>query len=231
MNPPRTALAPAAAAGIVALAGPLLFLATTSAPGAATVEQPALQRGPSERAMRRCYPVESRVAHEETVVTVTVFVTPEGRVTSVRSPPGTPDHLARAAECIGPELRFEPARVDGRPAAAEVTLPLDFGLSYRGEDRPPEVFEPTLRTSKAGAQAALRKCYPEDFFGVGEVRVAAVVTTEGRARDMTVASGSGRPEVDDIALCIMEKLRFRPARRGSEPVDAEVEWSIKVFPP
>jgi TonB family protein len=213
------------------LAPAILAALAPAVAGAADVRPPELLARPLERRMHSCYPVESRIAHEEATVVATVNVDREGRVTSVTVPAGTPERLQRATECVAGEMRFSPARVDGRPAPAEVKVPFDFSLSYRGEDQPPEMFTPTLRSSRRSVDQALRECYPADFTGAGEVLLAAVVKADGRAHEISIAGSSGRSEVDEIALCVMEKLRFRPARRGSEKIDADVTWSIRVMPP
>jgi len=226
----RSAAAAARRVRLCVIASTLATLASIEV-AAAEVRPPELLQRPSERTMHSCYPVESRITHEEATVVATVRVDREGRVTSTDVPPGTPDRLRRATECVAKELRFTPARIDGRPAPAEVTVPFDFSLSYRGEDQPPEMWTPTLRSSRRSVDEALRECYPAGFNGVGEVLVAAVVKADGRAQEISVAESSGRAEVDEIALCVMERLRFRPARRGYETIDADVTWSIRVMPP
>lgn len=209
----------------------LLVLTAVQQASAAQVEPPELVQGPTERTMHRCYPVESRIRHEEATVVATVTLDEGGRVTSIAVPAGTPGRLEEATECVAAGLRFRPARVAGRPAPSEVTVPFDFSLGYRGEDEAPEVFSPTLRSSQRSVDKALRECYPPDFNGAGEVIVAAVVRADGRPEQLSVADTGGRPEVDRIALCVMEKLRFRPGRRGSEKVDMDVNWMIRVMPP
>lgn len=57
----------------------------------------------------------------------------------------------------------------------------------------------------------------------GEVRLRIHITREGTVDSAYVIRSAGHPALDSAALADAGRLRYRPARRGDEPVDV---WAV-----
>lgn len=198
--------------------------------GGAEVVPPRLAGTASQEAVNRCYPWQSRRENEDARINVTVIIEPDGSVREVRTPDGTPDHLARAARCVGEQLRFTPATVGGKSVVSEATVPIDLSVAREGRRNAP-VLSPTLAATEPEIVAAHAACWPDGFDRRGEPLVEITVDVTGTVTWSRIARSSGDGTVDDIGRCIIHSLRFNPATRDGAPVESRVNWPVRVYPP
>lgn len=152
----------------------------------------------------------------EAQVVLLVHVGREGEVREVRIQRGSGDDgLDEAAIWVGERMRFQPAKYEGRPVSAWVTVPVTFDVVSAG-DRGPR-----LRNGESIAATMAEE--HADLDGSARLRVrvdaAGVVTNtrEGRAESSEMLQAAER---------LARSLEFWPARRGFKPVDA---WITVVF--
>ena len=152
----------------------------------------------------------------EAQVVLRVRVDEQGRVSDVRISKSSGDNnLDAAAEWIGEQMRFEPARRDGEPVAALVDVPVTFDVVRR------LVHPPRLRNGDE-IVARLIRDYPDRE---GTARFRVHVGPEGWPREVKNRSPSDQ-EVVRAAHDLMDDLVFWPAYRGDNVVEA---WVNVVF--
>ncbi len=61
----------------------------------------------------------------------------------------------------------------------------------------------------------------------GVVLLSVLVDTSGRVVDVNIATSSGSPILDEVAVRAVRKWTFAPARRGSRAVESVVEIPVK----
>ncbi|MCQ4146074.1 energy transducer TonB [Vogesella sp. AC12] len=102
------------------------------------------------------------------------------------------------------------------PAVAEAPV------ASRSEPAPPAPPAPVVPPTHAGGHLDNpRPVYPPLSIELGEsgrVGLRVVVTTEGRAIDVSLSQSSGFPRLDRAALQAVRNWRFRPAMRGNVPI-------------
>ena len=62
----------------------------------------------------------------------------------------------------------------------------------------------------------------------GEVRMWLTIDTEGLVRNIEIAESSGNGQLEAIARSLARHLRYRPARRDGEPIEARISWGVTV---
>ncbi|UCF20092.1 MAG: TonB family protein [Gemmatimonadota bacterium] len=156
--------------------------------------------------------LESLGAVLEAQVVLLIEVDEEGVPRQVRVAEGSGDrHLDALAVLAGRQMRFRPARYQGRPVSAWVQMPVSFELP------PPVVQPPTLLNGDAVAQmmadlhADLR----------GSVRLRILLSPLGIVDDVRAREGSD-PEVREAALGLVPRLRFAPAMAEGRPTEARL---------
>lgn len=142
-------------------------------------------------------------------VEVTVAVGADGRATSVASPPGTPDRLAAAAQCVGVRLKYRPALQDGEPVQEKLDLAITF---------------PTLPEIRGDLRRTVDYCHApwtlEDL-KEGSVNLVARVGTDGRIKEHRLPGGM-LPWMEEAARCVADRLEFYPARLRTTLVESWV---------
>ena len=197
-------------------------------------------------ALQAGYPAELRAAGAEGTVQVSMVVGADGTVAQpsvVRSTNAAFDSATMAAVGL---LRFEPARVGGRPVRARVELPIQWRLAAPAPAAAPvaaadtaagdtasgyalEAVEEAPRPANLSAfQRALQASYPPALRAAGVTGVVMVrfrVTPEGVTEHIRVMQSS-RPEFVQPTIASVRELRFRPARVSGRPVYVWVELPI-----
>jgi TonB family protein len=212
--------------------------------------QPALANRDEllERA-RAGYPEELKRSRTGARVIVSLLVDGEGRATPRREIAGTCHAGAAAlvAELIA-AARFEPTTgspADRRVAYATVlfgrdsvrvavtgpvadTVPRAVVRSApAGESAPPQLRNPDAVTR------ALQDSYPRALArqGIaGEVRLWVFVDEQGRPAHKLVTETSGHCVLDAAAEQVVERMRFRPAHVGGEPLGVFMELPLSFRP-
>lgn len=123
---------------------------------------------------------------------------------------------ARAARRAGPLLAL--AAAAGLAGCAESLSPVAGALQIGARG---EAFRvPVLRTDRSPFRYPARAW--EDGVG-GEVRLRIHIDRTGAVDSAYVLESAGHPALDSAALADARRLRYRPARRGSEAVDV---WAV-----
>ncbi len=177
-----------------------------------------------------CYPIGSTVRYREGTVTVSLSIDADGKITDVEFPPGTPRWLANAAQCAVDRHEFTPGTLDGVPVESQATLPINFRVRGSSGQPAPAIVRPALRSDEPELEAAYRDCYPADLTGERVILYRSTVGVDGRARGTKAVPGSGDPRLDKAGACVLGKLRFIPALRGSQAVKVTITWSLLVRP-
>jgi TonB family protein len=134
----------------------------------------------------------------------------------------TPRNLAAIREALR-KWRFAPARNEGSPVAAEVTVPVICQLPFRlpgtksGQTGAGVAAKDDYRPARVVSQSMPR--YPAAMrrHGIsGEVMVDLEVTAEGRVASAVVFQ-SENPAFDDPALDAVLQWKFEPATRNGVP--------------
>jgi TonB family protein len=178
-----------------------------------------------------CYPIGLPVRQREGQVTVLLTVAPDGKVTEVELPAGSPPWMSKAVRCVVDKLQIRAATRDGVPVEARATLPINFAVAQSDGQPPPQTAMPTLRSDKAELEATYRACYPATLTAEEAVVYRFTIGVDGLARGTSVVNGSGDRRLDKAGACVIGKLRFMPALRGGQALQATVTWTVLVRPP
>jgi TonB family protein len=116
------------------------------------------------------------------------------------------------------------------PVAAELSLPNVFSLDY-GEGTSGELDYPKLVTTSDEAEEAYRACYPPDELTTGKPLYRITINSRGKTTKIELVESTGLGWLDSAGRCILERLRFEPARVGKSPVDATMTIPIVLRPP
>lgn len=79
--------------------------------------------------------------------------------------------------------------------------------------------------------AAYRECYPPGHDGSANITYQISVEMSGLVRKAEVVEGSGDPRLDEAGVCILGKLKFRPATFNGYAVAKTLHWPLVVRPP
>lgn len=178
-----------------------------------------------------CYPIGVDVADADARKAVRITILPDGSKGGLKLPADSPDWLEGSALCTLSRLEFEPGTVDALPVTSEATLPIvfrDAGSQVRPEYR---LTAPRLASSEEQEEAAYRACYPPVLQTTTRVHFQFEIGTGGHVRNPEVVKGSGDARIDEVAKCVLGKLKFTPMLRGSRRVEATVTWALWVRPP
>jgi TonB family protein len=178
-----------------------------------------------------CYPIGSLMRQREGQVTVVLTVAPDGKVSDVELPAGSPPWMANSVRCVVDKLKISPATRDEIPVEAQATLPIVFAVTQHKGEPPPRSAMPTLRSDKSELEAAYRDCYPATLTAEEAVAYRFTIGVDGLARGTSVVNGSGDRRLDKAGACVIGKLRFMPALRGGQALRSTVTWSVLVRPP
>lgn len=211
-------------------------LATICAPVGAQDDQgerkrPTVKLPPQEQ-IDSCYPISARRLWTEGRVVITVTISPEGQVTSVELPPESDPWMQEAADCIVPKLTFQPGTLDGVPIESKASMPFTFGLQESTRSSASaKVTLPTVSSSSEEILDIYRLCYPPGLDVSAQVLYKITISKGGKLFHPELVEGSGQDRIDQAGLCILEKLKFAPARRDGRAVVATVSWPLLVRPP
>lgn len=176
------------------------------------------------------YPADARARRLEGTVYVVANVTPAGTVERARVLRGVAPALDQAATDAVSHWRFEPARLNGEPAADTYRVAIRFALEPANESAPATAAPAATATAdlELGNDDFLPpvKLYtppprypPTDWIAAveGEVVLEAAIDERGTVTSVEVLEGVSST-LDQAAIEALEKWRFRPARRDGQPV-------------
>lgn len=212
----------------------VLLLAYASAAAASDRGEmkPPTAKAPPQDVLDACYPVSARRLSTEGRMVMTLTISPAGQVTRVDLPPESDPWMREAADCIAPKFRVTPGTLDGVPTETKATIPITFHLrDSRLSDEPSAVTLPTVSSSGDEILDIYRTCYPADLDVSAQVLYKITISKGGKLFHPELIEGSGRDRIDQAGLCILEKLRFSPARRDGRAVVATLSWPLLVRPP
>jgi protein TonB len=114
---------------------------------------------------------------------------------------------------------------------ARVGSPRGEGGGGKANDAPVPVAELTElpRLLRQPSRAAMKAAYPEAARRDGveaDVRLRLLITVAGQVARARLVKGAGRG-FDEAAIRLVKTFRFRPGRRGGEPVPVWIPWTYK----
>ena len=205
-------------------------------------------------ALQAGYPADLRAGGVEGTVQVSMIVGADGTVSQpsvVRSTHAGFDSATVAAVGM---LRFEPARVGGRPVRARVELPIQWRLAppapveataAAAAPSPGVVIRPVADSVRVyelsdvdvqprprnvhTLQDELERRYPPDLRDAetqGTVQVRFRIDRQGNTHDFIVRH-STEPRLNEPTIEALRLLRFTPARENGEAVHVWVELPIQ----
>jgi len=219
-----------------------------------------LNRDEVKRALVGSYPAALRQRGEGGSVLVWILIDERGGVMSARikRPSGKPA-LDASALRVTSAMRFEPALKDDQPVKVWLALPIDF-RSQGGADAPPparpgrrsniipwgtpgpmpavtaalaEPSGPPSLLNRGYVVKELRHAFEARFRDGGARGTTTLrlhVTIAGDATTAEVASSSGNPALDSLALSLKDILVFVPAIQRGRYAEGTSELPIR-FPP
>lgn len=153
----------------------------------------------------------------EARVILLIRVDDRGRVRDVRVGEGSgSSDLDDAAVWIGQQMRFEPARNEGRAVAALIRVPITFDVVSH-------VVRPARLRNAEELAAVMARDYP-DLMGTARFRVR--VGPEGWVRE-TRESRPRDEQVIDAARQILKELEFWPAQEAGKGVASWVTVTLR----
>lgn len=197
-----------------------------------------------EASLRTLYPAELRSSGATAQVLAGFAVDPTGRPVYAQVLESTDARFdAATLQAVG-LLRFQPARLDGRPVPVWMEVPVEWaetGAAAPGAEADTAgAYELSVVTSPPRALNArafansLARLYPpelRDSGRSGEVSVRFIVEPDGRTSHPRVTRSSN-PAFDIPTLHAVRTMRFDPARLGGQPVRVWVElpiaWRVEV---
>jgi TonB family protein len=154
-------------------------------------------------AIENCYRLHGRTGIVTGEIEVTVTVDAEGRVTSATSAPGTPLHLAAAAQCVAVTMRFEPATNNGEPVAGKLAVNIGFPM-------PPQLRH-DLRRAIEYCQPAIDPFVTLNSAYEGQLDLLVKVGKDGHVIETVLPDGL-LAWMEQAGRCVAERLEFFPAR-------------------
>ncbi len=133
-------------------------------------------------------------------------------------------------EAFGPRVEIPDIPIPLFPADD----PANDGVNVDGEAQDgvlPSAGGAAIRTSASlqglsrDFAAVVRACYPAGARRDGEeglLKLAVTIGSDGQARSWRVIESTGFPRLDAAAPCVLDKLRFNPAREDGRAVQSEV---------
>ena len=88
-----------------------------------------------------------------------------------------------------------------------------------------------LRSNEMELEKAYRDCYPADLKGQQLIIYRTTIGVDGRARGSKAVQASDDRRLDKAGACVLGKLHFTPALRGSQAVKTTITWNLLVRPP
>lgn len=184
---------------------------------------------PSEKEYGSCYPSSARMRDLEGRAIIIVTIEPDGSVSEVDFPAGIEPWQQKAAECVLRMTEFNPGTLNGKPVAAQAMLPLNFFLTYAPGEHA-DISWPKLRSDPRAVEEAYRSCYPADTLAMQVANYRVMIGADGRARRIKLLESGGDARLDQAGICVIRKLRFVPARRGSEDIQSTITLPLPVRP-
>lgn len=136
----------------------------------------------------------------------------------------TPE-LKKKAAAIPPEI-VQPKREQMPPEKAD-TAPTSGKTAEYSEHKKAAVTEPLFNANYLNNTPPVYPRSARRHNIQGTVLLKVLVSAEGQAKHVAIASSSGSSALDEAARKAVEGWRFVPARRGSEPVEASVRVPIE----
>jgi TonB family protein len=203
------------------------------------------------RVAERHYPPALRTAGVGGTVLLRLVVDAHGRALAPRVAESSGNaELDAAALRVARELRYTPAIRNGTPHPVWAFFTVRFRAP--GRDWVEGATAQQVRAWADSAQALapsqvdqgpnslnlsgrmVEEAYPpalRDAGVRGTVGIWIAVDDRGTPSAVRVAQSSGHPELDRVARQLAEKLRFNPARRAGQPVNAWVVYYLPFHPP
>ena len=190
---------------------------------------PPRMREVNSRLINRCF---QRLVPDPRVASrfvVDVQIEADGSVSRRSLPDDAEPWMEKVADCVLARLTFIPGRLDGRPVAAQASLPLvsaPFGFSadLRALQRP------SIVATESQIEDAYRDCYPDGLDIQRQLDYKITVSTLGAVMDAVIVRSSGDSRIDEAGICILKRLPFEPAVLEGEIVQTTVTWSILIRP-
>lgn len=214
----------------------LILIVPNSAPGA---EETAADSAPlitpprmlartpdQQRAISNCYARSARRQGSVGRLVVEATIGIDGRLLGYHLAPGIPEWQAKTAACVMAIMQFEPGKRGGVAVEAEVKLPLNFSL-----DNSPAISLPQVATPAGEIEDIYRACYPPDQLAIANPQYRAAISATGKARWIELVESSGVESLDQAGACVLERLRFEPARSGKTAVETTAIVPILLRPP
>jgi TonB family protein len=157
----------------------------------------------------QCYASHSRSGPLTGEAEITVTIDAEGHASSIATPPGTPDRVAAAAQCVGLRLKYRPALQDGQPVPGKLVVPVTF---------------PALPEIRGELRRVVDYCHAPwtlEALKEGSVNLIARVGTDGKIKEYQLPAGM-LPWMTDATKCVVERLEFYPARLRTTLVESWV---------
>lgn len=215
---------------ITVLAAGAVLVPVESLASNESVTKPAQIIGPKD-GYPECWPIGDPLRKHAGHTVVSVIVEPDGSVSSLQLPPGSPHWVEAAAHCTVEKLRFKPGTVNSAPVQSQVFVPVVFASGARNGGPEPELVMPTVRSTVAEVEAAYRDCYPFGLSAAATIAYRMTVGVDGRARGVKVNQGSADRKLEKAGACVLRKLQFTLARYGSEAMKVTIAWNLLVRPP
>jgi outer membrane biosynthesis protein TonB len=198
--------------------------ATQSAP---PITPPKVKRTPAhDRAINSCYARSALREGSAGRVVADATVGTDGRITDYELTPGIPSWQVETAACVMAVLLFEPGTRGGVPVEADVKVPLNFNF----HNSPPLAL-PQVATSETEIEEIYRACYPPDQLAIAKPLYRVSLSATGEPRRIELVESCGVESLDRAGVCVLERLRFEPARRGKAAIETTAIMPILLRPP
>jgi hypothetical protein len=193
------------------------------------VTVPMLFRRPGDAT--HCYPVGAGIEGEGAEVPVNFSVDANGKPVAMQLPAGTDPWADAAITCALPRLTFYPATRGGKPEAGPAVATIVFPGPEEKVPASRKVTQPRLDPGGPGLDSVLAECRPAGPVVNGVVFTAFTIGENGAAVSPVIFGTSDDPRLDEVAKCILAKVRFTPLRIGSRRHDDVVTWALAIANP
>lgn len=165
------------------------------------------------------YPAESLAAREQGGTMVRYLVGDDGTVTEAKviSASGS-SRLDEAAVAIVKRWRFQPALHNGKPEPMWVQALISFKLDDAAPPGLPAGATPSVALNSHVVVAA---DYPPESIRRGEkgcTMIRYLIQADGSVGERIIVTSSGYPKIDQAALSVVGRWRFRPAIQNGQPI-------------
>ena len=174
----------------------------------------------------KCYSKKARRAGSQGRLYVQVVIEADGSLGQIDMPEGIEPWAEETARCVLGKLKFLPGTRDGVPVAAMATLPIQMSLIGS-----PPIEYLKLASTQAEIEEANRACYPPDSHAIARAQFRVTVTSRGKATHIEIVESTGDPNLDEAGVCILNRMKFIPAKSGKVPVESTSVLPVTLTPP